>query len=266
MSNVVLVHGAWHGAWCWDAVLNELGPRDVEAVAVELPFSGFDDDVAAARSAISSAGPDVVVCAHSYGGVVVNEAAVDLRNVGHIVYLAAFINTGDLSAVMAGPLPLLDGIIDLGGGQSRFDPDLAHQIFYGDSDAATVAAITPRLRPMVLEGAVIAGPRPPPGLGSVHLRGLRAGSGHLTAGAVRHGRAVDDGHRVAHRSLALPDPARRGGRSPAGRVPTRCHPLRRWASAGQPSSLPITDTKDSISPGYPPRLWVMAKPRSVVPI
>lgn len=158
MSNVVLVHGAWHGAWCWDAVLNELGPRDVEAVAVELPFSGFDDDVAAARSAISSAGPDVVVCAHSYGGVVVNEATVDLRNVGHIVYLAAFINTGDLSAVMAGPLPLLDGIIDLGGGQSRFDPDLAHQIFYGDSDAATVAAITPRLRPMVLEGAVIAGP------------------------------------------------------------------------------------------------------------
>jgi pimeloyl-ACP methyl ester carboxylesterase len=158
MSNVVLVHGAWHGAWCWDAVRNELGHRHVDAVAVELPFSGFADDVAAARSAISSAGPDVVLCAHSYGGVVVNEAAVGLSNVGHIVYLAAFINTGDPSVVMAGPLPLLDGIIDLGGGQSRFDPELAHQIFYGDSDAATVAAITPRLRPMVLEGALIAGP------------------------------------------------------------------------------------------------------------
>jgi hypothetical protein len=158
MGNVVLIHGAWHGAWCWDAVVHELRHRDVDPVAVELPFSGFADDVAAARSVISSVGPDVVVCAHSYGGVVVNEAVVGLTNVDHIVYLAAFINTGDLSALMSGPLPLLDGIIDLGDEWCRFDPDLAHQIFYGDSDAATVAAITPRLRPMVMEGAVIAGP------------------------------------------------------------------------------------------------------------
>ena len=27
MSAVVLVHGSWHGAWCWDQVVDELTER-----------------------------------------------------------------------------------------------------------------------------------------------------------------------------------------------------------------------------------------------
>ena len=78
MTRIVLVHGAWHGAWCWDGVVAELGDRQIEAVAVELPFTGFEDDVDVVRSAIGSAGEGVVVCAHSYGGAVVSQAVTQL--------------------------------------------------------------------------------------------------------------------------------------------------------------------------------------------
>jgi hypothetical protein len=65
MSAIVLVHGAWHGAWCWDAVVRELADRGSAAVAVELPLTGYPDDIAAVRQAIGEAGDDVILCAHS---------------------------------------------------------------------------------------------------------------------------------------------------------------------------------------------------------
>jgi hypothetical protein len=33
VAQVVLVHGGWHGAWCWDAVIAELRTRDVTVAA-----------------------------------------------------------------------------------------------------------------------------------------------------------------------------------------------------------------------------------------
>jgi hypothetical protein len=40
MGSVVLVHGAWHGAWWWDHVVDELEADDlVHVEAIELPFT-----------------------------------------------------------------------------------------------------------------------------------------------------------------------------------------------------------------------------------
>ncbi len=36
-ENFVLVHGAWHGAWCWAAVINELDKHGDRCSAVDLP-------------------------------------------------------------------------------------------------------------------------------------------------------------------------------------------------------------------------------------
>jgi pimeloyl-ACP methyl ester carboxylesterase len=36
-ENFVLIHGAWHGAWCWAAVINELGKHGDHAHPVDLP-------------------------------------------------------------------------------------------------------------------------------------------------------------------------------------------------------------------------------------
>jgi pimeloyl-ACP methyl ester carboxylesterase len=42
MSSYVLVHGAWHGGWCWDRVVSLLKRVGHNAVALDLPGSGSD--------------------------------------------------------------------------------------------------------------------------------------------------------------------------------------------------------------------------------
>src|SRR4029078_5258638 len=46
-ATLVLVHGAWHGAWCWERVIAIARTRGLSAVTVELP----SDSVAAALDA-----------------------------------------------------------------------------------------------------------------------------------------------------------------------------------------------------------------------
>lgn len=149
MSEVVLVHGAWHGPWCWDGVVSQLEKRNVKVTAVELPFTGFADDAAAARRAIEAAGPGAVVCGHSYGGIVVDTAVQNLSSVGHVVYLAAYMNTG-IDVIGDEPAPLNDAII-IDGDSCTVDPAACHDVFYADSDAATAQAAVERLRPMVMD-------------------------------------------------------------------------------------------------------------------
>ncbi len=100
---VVLVHGAWHGAWCWDLVVDELAALGVSAVAVELPLTGLGADVEEVRAAVTQAGPGAVVVGHSYGGLVISLAASGSSTVGRLVYLAALmLDAGDdVGQVMA---------------------------------------------------------------------------------------------------------------------------------------------------------------------
>ena len=54
-----------------DAQLDEAG---ASWVAVELPLTSFEDDVAATRQVIDGVDGPVVLCGHSYGGAVITEA------------------------------------------------------------------------------------------------------------------------------------------------------------------------------------------------
>jgi pimeloyl-ACP methyl ester carboxylesterase len=82
MTAILLVHGAWHGPWCWDGFAARLAERghDVHAVLLrghDQPpgriwhrVSGYIDDVAAAAAGFAE--PPVVV-GHSMGGLVVQK-------------------------------------------------------------------------------------------------------------------------------------------------------------------------------------------------
>jgi pimeloyl-ACP methyl ester carboxylesterase len=102
-ARVLLVHGAWHGAWCWERVVQALAARGIEAHAVELPghgssalpLGGLADDARAVRAALDALPAPVVVCGHSYGGCVITEAAAGHPAVAHLVYLAAFMPDAD---------------------------------------------------------------------------------------------------------------------------------------------------------------------------
>jgi pimeloyl-ACP methyl ester carboxylesterase len=168
MSEVVLIHGAWHGPWCWERVVDELTARQVAVTAVELPFTGFADDVAAARRAVEAAGEGAVVCGHSYGGIVMDKAVEGLAGVGHVVYLAAFMNTGT-DVIGDAPAPLNNAIIP-DGETCTVDPAECHALFYADSDAATAAAAIARLRPMILDvGSFFDNPPPRPSAKTTYI-------------------------------------------------------------------------------------------------
>src|ERR1700683_5271907 len=96
-ATVVLVHGAWHGAWCWDQVVGPLEARGIPVVALDLPGHGASPeplgdlatDAAALRAALDRV-DTAVVCGHSYGGAVISDGA-EHPAVRHLVYLAAIL-------------------------------------------------------------------------------------------------------------------------------------------------------------------------------
>ena len=153
-ASVVLVHGAWHGAWCWDKVLAPFGAAGVKVEAVELPLTSLADDVAATRAAVDAVGGPVVLCGHSYGGAVITDAG-DHPAVRHLVYLCAFaLDPGeDVTTAAAGVEVASSAIADAfrfseDGTMVHLDPEGARTAFYLDCDRADADAALERLRPM----------------------------------------------------------------------------------------------------------------------
>jgi pimeloyl-ACP methyl ester carboxylesterase len=104
MTTFVLVHGAWHGGWCWRFVAPILRRAGHEVFTPTL--TGLGERAHLARSGIDlelhvqdvvallemEDLRDVVLLGHSYGGMVVTGAA-DRRasRIGRLVYLDAFV-------------------------------------------------------------------------------------------------------------------------------------------------------------------------------
>jgi pimeloyl-ACP methyl ester carboxylesterase len=153
MAGVVLVHGAWYGAWCWDPVVEELQQRGVTVDAVELLLTGFADDVSLAKDATEAMGPDAIVVGHSYGGLVISEAAIGVPSVRHLVYVAALMcEAGEDSSVILANYgsPLIDSVT-VTETAVTVDPARARQLFYGDSDEEKAKELIAKFRPMPLE-------------------------------------------------------------------------------------------------------------------
>jgi pimeloyl-ACP methyl ester carboxylesterase len=97
-ATIVLVPGAWSGAWMWEPVGRELDERGLAYRAVDLVSVGEDatgrdvrDDAAHVRGVIDEIGGPVVLVGNSYGGAVISGASADHPAVQRLVYLAAMI-------------------------------------------------------------------------------------------------------------------------------------------------------------------------------
>jgi pimeloyl-ACP methyl ester carboxylesterase len=151
---LVLVHAAWHGAWCWSALTAALRRRGVDTRAVELTSHGTDpadvgdlrSDTELVREAVRAVPGPVVLLGHSYGGVVVTEAAEGLDNVSRLVYLAAFApDKGDtmLSLTGGGDAPWIhaeDGLLSV-------EPGWGRRLFYSGCGPRTALDAERRLLP-----------------------------------------------------------------------------------------------------------------------
>jgi pimeloyl-ACP methyl ester carboxylesterase len=106
---VIFVHGVfiWEPDWWWQHVAALLDECGIDSRTVQLPSTGWEaplgdlhDDAAAIRRAIDEADGPVILIGHSYGGMVITEAAFRHPKVVHLVYMSAFVPDGT-SAVMA---------------------------------------------------------------------------------------------------------------------------------------------------------------------
>jgi pimeloyl-ACP methyl ester carboxylesterase len=104
MSTFVLVHGAWHGSWCWKHVRRALQEQGHEVFTPTLtgvadrshllsPAVNLDTHINDVVNLIRwEELSDVVLCGHSYGGCVVSGVADRIPDrVGALVYLDAFV-------------------------------------------------------------------------------------------------------------------------------------------------------------------------------
>lgn len=94
MTTIALVHGAFHGAWCWDLLRPELESRGHRTAAMDLPCDEHEaGNIRYAEvvvEAIRDTGDDVVVVGHSLAGLTLPLVAA-ARPVARMVFLNAFI-------------------------------------------------------------------------------------------------------------------------------------------------------------------------------
>ncbi|MGH2841030.1 MAG: alpha/beta hydrolase [Solirubrobacteraceae bacterium] len=138
-----LVHGAWHGPWCWERLFEPLRERGLGGVAVDLPCedpdAGLEACAAAICAALDGVDDEVVLVGHSLGGLPLSLVPAR-RPVRRIVYLSAFVplagqSMADQFASSPDPILLFDaGLREIDEmGRSRWvDAEATLPVMYGD--------------------------------------------------------------------------------------------------------------------------------------
>jgi pimeloyl-ACP methyl ester carboxylesterase len=150
MSDILLVHGSCHGAWCWRDLVPALTALGHTVRAIDLPSHGQDataiQDVTLDRcgqAVVDALGDSTIVVGHSWGGYPIARAA-DLapKKIKRLVFLCAYAPwDGHSLADMrrAAPRqPSLDAVIKSDYGLSyTIDPAKTRRVFYHDCLAGT---------------------------------------------------------------------------------------------------------------------------------
>ena len=88
---IVLEHGAWADASSWNGEIKRLHRHGLTVYAPPNPLRGLANDSATLADFLKTITGPVVLVGHSYGGMVITNAAADNPNVKALVYIDAFI-------------------------------------------------------------------------------------------------------------------------------------------------------------------------------
>jgi len=150
MSNpIVLVHGAYHGAWCWDKVVGCLAPHR-QVLALDMPaLSDTYEQAEVVKLALNKINQPVILVGHSYGGRIITEAVDDISQVQHLVYLAAVVPELGVSAPvnLGEDWAYYDTVVDNGDGIYSLDPKKTPYVFFHDCSDDDVSWAMKELRP-----------------------------------------------------------------------------------------------------------------------
>lgn len=164
MTHYVFVHGAMHGSWCWEPLLEPLKAQGHHSYLVDLPgrpggpgtAPSLESYVETVVSAVRDVAEPVVLVAHSLGGV---PSSLALQYVHQHVQHAVFVN----AALVADGRSALENVQALGtgcfllgtAGAVEFDGDFiklgstraAIEGFYNQTPADVAAKASTRLCP-----------------------------------------------------------------------------------------------------------------------
>ncbi|WP_281690588.1 esterase/lipase family protein [Pseudonocardia thermophila] len=146
---LVLVHGAWHGAWAWAPVADLLRAAGHEVVALDLPGADGDPAVSLsdqARAVCEALAPGSLLVAHSHGGLVAQEAAAAVPDrVAGVIGIDAWFAVEPASFLDLVPTRMAE-LISTSAADQPAVPVPPPAVF-GIDDPQLAAAVTPRLRP-----------------------------------------------------------------------------------------------------------------------
>ncbi|MGV8954915.1 MAG: alpha/beta fold hydrolase [Cypionkella sp.] len=154
MSEILLVHGACFGAWCWERVIPELRALGHAARAIDLPGREADASLADQAEAIVAElrGPTILV-GHSAGGFAITAAAEASDLVTGLIYLCAYVPVAGMSLAemrRAGPSQPMTGafVVDPAAGLFGFDPTRARALFFDACEDASARLVQQAMAPM----------------------------------------------------------------------------------------------------------------------
>lgn len=119
MSTFVLVHGSWHGAWCWEKITPMLENAGHRVIAFDLPGHGLDqtavseidlkDYTDCLTAVLEAESEKVILVGHSMAGMVISQTAEYIpEKIEKLVYLNAFLPQNEQSLFQ------VFGTVDLG--------------------------------------------------------------------------------------------------------------------------------------------------------
>ena len=161
MSTYLLIHGAWHGGWAWQDVVQRLTTKGHTVISPDLPGHGTNTTLLKEMTMNAYVGnvvelldkqsDPVILAGHSMSGAVISQVAEQLpAMVRKLVYVCAFLlqNGGSVLEAMkkdeAGEfLPRLKFTDDQSGAQ--FDEATLREVFYNETPESRIQWAKPQL-------------------------------------------------------------------------------------------------------------------------
>jgi pimeloyl-ACP methyl ester carboxylesterase len=160
MAHFILVHGAWHGGWCWSHVVPRLEALGHRVEAPDLPSHGADprpavgvtleDYASSVRALVDDAPEPVVLVGHSMGGLVIGRVSELVPGkVALGIYVTAILPDLDgAPLVPVASAPLRKNLVPSEDQSTiEFAASGAREVFYGQCTDEDVAFALERLCP-----------------------------------------------------------------------------------------------------------------------
>jgi pimeloyl-ACP methyl ester carboxylesterase len=153
---VVLAHGAYAESNSWNGVIERLAAQGYTSLAAAVPLRSVKTDSEYLASVVDGVGGPVLLVGHSYGGLLISQAAIGKTNVTGLVYVCAYApESGESGADLSGKFPggtlaptLVTFPLPDGSNDTYIDPAKYHDQFCADVPADVAALMAATQRPI----------------------------------------------------------------------------------------------------------------------